>query len=101
MSNYLLSPEADGDIFDIWQYIAEQADIGTADRVRSELYTAFEMLSRMPGQGHKRSDLTSLSLLFFSVYSYLIVYRLKSPIEIVAVLHGRRDVEQLLKQRSF
>ena len=101
MSTYLVSPQANADIFDIWQYIAENSDIATADRVREKFYAAFETLSKTPGQGHGRSDLTSYPLLFFPVYSYLIVYRLKSSIEIVAVLHGRRDVERLLRQRLF
>jgi len=37
---------------------------------------------------------------FFSVYSYLIVYRPEmKPLQIVSILHGRRDVEQILKGR--
>jgi plasmid stabilization system protein ParE len=36
----------------------------------------------------------------FSIYSYLIVYRPEtSPLQVVAILHGRRDVEELLKDR--
>jgi len=37
---------------------------------------------------------------FFPVYSYLIVYRpATKPLQVVAVLHGRRDVEKILRQR--
>jgi plasmid stabilization system protein ParE len=37
---------------------------------------------------------------FFSVYSYLIVYRPESsPLQVVAILHGHRDVERLLRDR--
>jgi antitoxin ParD1/3/4/toxin ParE1/3/4 len=37
---------------------------------------------------------------FWAVYSYLIVYDPASrPLTIVAVLHGARDVERLLKQK--
>ena len=33
-------------------------------------------------------------------YSYLIVYRAETmPLQIVSILHGRRDVEQLLRDR--
>ena len=35
---------------------------------------------------------------FFPVYSYLIVYRPEAkPLQIVSILDGRRDVEQILK----
>ncbi|HZS46214.1 MAG TPA: type II toxin-antitoxin system RelE/ParE family toxin [Blastocatellia bacterium] len=100
MSKYIVSPEANEDIFEIWRYMAVQADVETAERVTNDIYPAFASLVRMPGQGHTRSDLTSHSVLFFNVYSYLIVYRPKSPLEIVAVLHGKRDVKQLLRERS-
>ncbi len=37
---------------------------------------------------------------FFPVYSYLIVYRPETkPLQVVAILHGRRDLEQLLSKR--
>ena len=37
---------------------------------------------------------------FFSVYSYLIVYRPGTkPLRIVSILHGRRDLGQTLKNR--
>jgi len=57
-------------------------------------------LADVPGKGHKRSDLTNRDVLFFSVYQYLIVYRPTELVEIVAVLHGKRNVERLLKSRS-
>jgi plasmid stabilization system protein ParE len=38
--------------------------------------------------------------LFFSVYQYLIVYRCIDRVEIVAVLHGKRDVRRLLQKRG-
>jgi len=44
--------------------------------------------------------LTDEPVKFFPVYSYLIVYRPETnPLQVVAILHGRRDVEQLLKDR--
>ncbi|MGP0017481.1 MAG: type II toxin-antitoxin system RelE/ParE family toxin [Candidatus Sulfotelmatobacter sp.] len=52
-----------------------------------------------PGKGHRRSDLSKFDVLFFSVYQYMIVYRQTKVVEIVAVLHGTRDVRRLLKNR--
>jgi len=97
MSDYILSPQANQDVFLIWRYLAKHASPETANRVETEIYQAFESLSRTPGQGHRRSDLTSHPVLFFTVYSYMIVYRSKTPIEIVRVLHGKRNVRRLLQ----
>ncbi|MBK5291956.1 MAG: hypothetical protein JJE04_09805 [Acidobacteriia bacterium] len=36
----------------------------------------------------------------FPVYSYVIVYRPETkPLQVVAILHGRRDAERLLNAR--
>jgi plasmid stabilization system protein ParE len=102
MSNgYVLALEAEEDIFQIWLYLAEKASLETADRVESKLYEAFESLVKTPGLGHKRADLTKHAVLFFRVrpYSYLVVYRARTPLEIVAVLHGKRNIAELLPNR--
>jgi plasmid stabilization system protein ParE len=67
-----------------------------ANRVEAELYGTFEMLARNPRIGHKRSDLTSHPVLFLAVYSYMIVYRPNTPLEIARVLHGKRDLKRIL-----
>ena len=47
--------------------------------------------------GHVREDLTSRPLKFWPVYSYLIVYDpVTKPVQIMRVLHGMRDVEEIL-----
>jgi plasmid stabilization system protein ParE len=99
MSNFVLSPDAEEDVFQIWAYLFRRAGLDMANRIESELYNTFEALARMPGQGHRRPDLTDAPVLFFALYQYLIVYRTKTPIEIVRVLHGRRNVERMLKAR--
>lgn len=48
--------------------------------------------------GHTREDLTARPLKFWGVYSYLIVYDpASSPLSVVAILRGARDVENILK----
>jgi antitoxin ParD1/3/4/toxin ParE1/3/4 len=48
----------------------------------------------MPGQGHERKDLTRRPVLFFPLYSYLIVYQPDvDPIRIMAVLRGTRNIK--------
>ncbi len=63
MSGYLLSSDADLDLDDIWEYIAVDS-IEAADRWIGKLFDAFEALSRIPGMGHWREDLTPYPVLF-------------------------------------
>jgi plasmid stabilization system protein ParE len=100
MNRYILSPEAAGDLFDIWDYIESQSRAEIADRVVSEIRARIEFLSGSPSVGHRRKDLSHHDLRFFASYSYLIVYRPNTnPLQIVSILHGRRDVEQILNDR--
>lgn len=96
-AQFRLSPGAESQIGDIVEFIAAESE-AAAVRVRDALYDAFQQLAEMPGMGHMREDLTARPVKFWSVYSYLIVYDPASePLAVVAVLHGARDVEQLLK----
>jgi plasmid stabilization system protein ParE len=97
---YLVAPEAEDDLRQIWRYLFEEAGVAIAERIQGELVDAFEGLADVPGKGHKRPDLTSRDVRFFSVHQYLIVYRRTEIVEIVAVLHGKRDVKRLLKGRT-
>jgi plasmid stabilization system protein ParE len=99
MSNFVLSPDADEDVFQIWAYLFRRAGQELADRIESELYNSFQSLARTPGLGHRRPDLTDAPVLFYALYQYLIVYRTKNPLEIVRVIHGRRNVERMLKAK--
>lgn len=75
MKPYLVAPEAEDDLRQIWRYLLEEAGLAIANRIQGELVDAFEGLAEVPGKGHKRHDLTSRDVLFFSVYQYTIVYR--------------------------
>ena len=99
MTPYIVAPEAEDDLKQIWRYLLGEAGLAVANRIQGELVEAFESLADLPGKGHRRPDLTSRDVLFFSVYQYMIVYRRAATVEIVAVLHGKRDVKRLLKTR--
>jgi len=72
-----------------------------ADHVESGIRERIVFLAKNPGSGHWRKDLTDEAVRFFPVYSYLVVYRPETkPLQIVAILHGRRDVERVLIQRQ-
>jgi len=100
MRRYLLSPEAAQDIARIWRHLCKEAGQDVAQRVETTIRDQIAFLARNPGAGHTRKDLTKEDVKFFAVFSYLIVYRpVMKPLQVVAILHGGRDVEQVLKGR--
>ena len=99
-ARFFLAPQAVADLADIWRYITERSSVGMADHVEAVIREKFAFLARSPEAGHHRINLTDEEVKFFPVYSYLIVYRpATTPLQIVAILHGRRDIEQVLGDR--
>ena len=97
---YILAPQAAHDLVDIWRYIRRESNAEIADRVEGVIRQKIVFLAQTPGAGHTREDLTDEPVKFFAVYSYLIVYRAETkPLQVTAILHGRRDVAQILKDR--
>jgi antitoxin ParD1/3/4 len=103
MSAYVLTPLAKADIFDIWSYIAEDNE-EAADRVEQAVYDACAFVADRPTSGHSRPDLTARPLRFWTLArypNYAIVYRPETaPLEIIAVMHGKRNLGRILKQRQ-
>ena len=99
---YVLTPLAKADIFDIWVYIAESSE-DAADRVEQAIFDACAFIAESPLRGHTRPDLTPRSLRFWTLTrypNYAIVYRPDTvPLQIVAVLHGKRNIECVLTGR--
>ncbi len=97
---YVLAPEAALDLVQIWRYLKKQGSAAMANRVESVIRDKILFLVANPGAGHWRKNLTDAAVKFFPVYSYLIVYRPDwKPLQVVSILHGRRDVEEILKDR--
>jgi plasmid stabilization system protein ParE len=92
-----VTPAASEDILNIWEFIARDS-LEAADRILKALEAALQRLARNPGIGHLREDLADRSIRFYSVYSYLIVFRLEEEIlKVVRVVHAARDVRSLLE----
>lgn len=102
MSAYVLTPLAKADIFDIWSYIANDSE-DAADRVERAIYAACAFVAEAPLRGHSRPDLTTRPLRFWTLTkypNYAVVYRPETtPLQIVAVIHGKRNIRRILKQR--
>lgn len=96
MNRFILSCEAGGDVAEIWDYIAAD-NIDAADRIVETLQAAFQRLSESPLIGHVRPEVTDESIRFWKVKSYLVIYRPgDSPLSIVRILHGARDISAIL-----
>src|SRR5208337_1468167 len=99
-ARYVLAPEAALDLVQIWRYLKKHSSVAVADRVESVIRDKIVFLARTPGAGHWSENLTDEPVKFFPVYSYLIVYRPETkPLQVVSILHGRRNLEQILKER--
>jgi plasmid stabilization system protein ParE len=98
MADFVLTPAAEGDIVGILDYI-EQDNPSAAIRVREALLDSMRLLAEHPGIGHTRADLADEGVRFWPVFSYLVIYRSDTrPIQVVRVLHGKRDVRRLLEE---
>lgn len=100
MLEYILSSEAVDDLQSIWDFIAFDNE-AAADRMIDRMLDAFEQLAQWPGLGHVRRDLTKRTVLFWPLESYLIVYRHhRKRLQIVAILHGARDIPTVIGKRK-
>jgi len=99
---FQLTPQATEDLDAIWWFIQEDSQ-QAADRVESEIIATCHRLARHPFIEHKRRDITPLPALFWTVTkypNYIIVYRPQSkPLQVIAILHGNRDLKEILKGR--
>jgi toxin ParE1/3/4 len=94
---FILAPEAERDLDIIRSYLLEHAGIRMTRYVMRELRAGIRLVAKNPEAGHVREDLTADRVKFWSVFSYLIVYDgARKPVEIVRVLHGKRDIEEIL-----
>jgi toxin ParE1/3/4 len=98
VKRFVLSPAAAADIEQIEAFLDEHAPHATA-AVLARLRDSMRRIAVTPGLGHLREDLADEPLRFLPVWSYLVVYRVKTPVEIVRVVHGARDVGRALRRR--
>ena len=100
---FQFTPHATEDLDAIWWFIAAD-NRDAADRVEMEIIATCRRLAKHPLMGTKRQDITPLAVRFWTVTkfpNYVIVYRPETvPLQVVAVLHGQRDLKEVLEGRS-
>ena len=95
MATYRLTRRARQDVLRIWRRIADDNE-PAADRFIDLLTHHFRLLGDFPQAGRRRDQLRS-GYRSFPVGEYLIFYRITEPgVQIMHVVHGRRDLEALL-----
>lgn len=92
------SPAAEADLLTIWIYLAREASEFRTDEQVLQIRQASERLSEWPKSGRTRDELVR-GMRSIVAASYLIFYRLAADaVQIVRVLHGRRDVEAVFTE---
>jgi len=100
MKSYTLSAEATRDLDSIADWLDETAGLRVSMHVAQHLHKEIAFLSKNPSAGHTRTDLTRMPVKFWPVFSWLIIYNpVNRPLEIIRVLHGSRDVEDILEPK--
>jgi plasmid stabilization system protein ParE len=99
MSGPRFTHEALRDLDELWGYIPLD-NPGAADGVVSDILAACDRIGETPGLGHTREDLTDRPVRFWPVRRYVVIYRFdRRPIDIIAILHGARDLPRVLSDR--
>jgi plasmid stabilization system protein ParE len=98
VKRFVLSPAATADIEQIEAFLDLHAPHAT-DAVLDALRDAMRRIAAQPGVGHLREELTDEPLRFYPVWSYLVIYRVTDPVEVVRVVHGVRNVARELRGR--
>ncbi|MDX8128445.1 type II toxin-antitoxin system RelE/ParE family toxin [Methylomonas sp. OY6] len=95
MGSVQRTAQSEEDLIEIWLYIA-QDNPPAADRVLDDLEQRFIMLADNPQMGRYRPDIAP-ELRYFISGKYLILYRtLTDGVQIVRVIHGARDLPNVI-----
>ena len=93
------TPTSHRDYGAIWDYVAVHGSASAADRLLQLFDEKLKFLSDFPGAGTARPELRP-RLRSFPVGQYLIFYRpIHGGIELVRVVHGARNLEQVFKRK--
>jgi toxin ParE1/3/4 len=96
MSGYVLSPRAQADLDEIWDYTAERWNEDQADRYIRDIRGAIEAVARDPRQG-RACDHIRPGYRRYPAGSHMLFFRLiDEGIDVVRILHQSMDFERHL-----
>lgn len=89
------SPDALADLAEIWDYYANTAGPQIANRMVREIEKSCRLLQQHPLAGRARDDVRT-GLRSIVANPYVLFYRIAGDVpEVVRVLHGRRDLDEI------
>jgi toxin ParE1/3/4 len=98
--SYELSPEADNDFSEIYDYTVEQFGSSQAVKYLNGFEELFVKLCSNPEIGRKRNEIRK-GLRSISKESHIVFYRImEGRIRIVRVLHASRDIVKFLPPKD-
>lgn len=100
-----LSTDAEGDIFDIWNYVAHTESPQKADYLLQKLEATCHSLEEFPERGHIPPELERVHVREYREIHwkpYRILYRIQDDrVFVHCILDGRRNMQELLIERSL
>ena len=92
-------PRSLEDLFEIAQYVREQASSEAAETLLASLHATGEALAPYPLLWRVRNELRMKDVRFAPTQAYFICYRIVNiEIQILRVIHKRRDIAALFYQ---
>ena len=95
--------EAEEDLFELYQYVAENNSIDKAIELIEKLKYQCEKLLAFPNRGHALPELVRLGIYnFLEIHHkpYRIIYQIiEKNVYVHCILDSRRDLEELLQHR--
>ena len=85
------------DIDEAWVYLATEAGIEAANRVRDSFSKTFSLLQRVPFAGKNREQDLTAGLRSLPSGTYIVFYRVEvDTVRVIRVIHGKRDARAIL-----
>jgi toxin ParE1/3/4 len=89
------SPASEIDLLQIWSYLEQEASENKGGEQVDQIRLASKRILEWPNSGRARDELV-LGMRSIVVRPYVIFYRAAAnEVQIVRVLHGRRDIETI------
>lgn len=96
MLQVVLTRRADGDLSDIWNYVARD-NIAAADKLTDDIHEMFQRLAASPGLGFPQFQYRDELRCKPVRKHYLVFYEpIEHGIRVLRVLHAARDWQHLL-----
>jgi toxin ParE1/3/4 len=99
MADVRHSPQSEADLEAILEDL-QQKDPAVADRYATAFYEKGQALARFPEMGRLRLEIAP-NLRSTLVHPYVLFYRIEGEtVQIIRILHGRRDLRRIIQEES-